>query len=215
MWLLAGAAVVVGFVLWERYHSRDKRLERAILAVPRVTLAATSSAVVRVTGRLVLAGPPLIAPLSGRPCAYYTVTVTSRGKKQEWTVAREVLGQPFILEDASGRALVHLDATSEVTLGLEGETSGNFDDASVVQRAFLERHGESSTTEFGFNRSLSYREGVLEAGELVTVVGVASREADPTPAQAARGYREQPTWMVLRGSATRPLLISDSAALAT
>ncbi len=214
--ILAVIAIIVAAV----YFEKERRIKRAIRAVPKVALADGRTGVVRVAGQLSYAAQPLSAPLSGRACAYYEVRVEewrSNGKSGSWRVLiREVLGQPFLLQDPSGRAFVHLDASSEIVVNKDfQDKSGTFNDAKGHLEAFLARHGQSSTGLLGFNKKLRYLEGVLEAGETVTVVGVASREPDPTPNPQFSGYREQPTWMVVRRGPERGLLVSDDPSLAS
>jgi len=60
-----------------------------------------------------------------------------------------------------------------------------------------------------FTKTLRFDEGVLEAGELVSVSGVGRWEIDPNPRAAGAGYREAPKLLVFIGSAEAPLLVSD------
>ena len=85
----------------------------------------------------------------------------------------------FAVEDGSGRAIVRaLGATLLVDLD-HATQSGTGNDATPELEAFLSAHGESSTALLGFNKSMRYREGVIEPNETVAVVGVARWEDDP------------------------------------
>ena len=69
--ILAVIAIIVAAV----YFEKERRIKRAIRAVPKVALADGRTGVVRVAGQLSYAAQPLSAPLSGRACAYYEVRV--------------------------------------------------------------------------------------------------------------------------------------------
>jgi len=204
-------AVVVLVVSYVRNPVRLLR-ERMIKTERRQIAAVSEGAAARVVGA-VRPGETLTAPLSGRTCVLYEAIVEeqrSNGKTSHWhQVIREVRGVPFAIEDGSGHALV--DPTHAQLLIEKDSTSrsGSFDDATEVEASFLARHGISSKGWF-FNKAMRYREGVLEVGETVAVVGLAVREPDPDGAARMSGYREgPPTRLRLSGSAQAPLAISD------
>jgi hypothetical protein len=87
--------------------------------------------------------------------------------------------------------------------------SGEAQEATSRLEAFLERHGLSSASEIGTRDELIYREGVLEEGELVAVLGTARVEPDPDG--AARSYREVATRVVVDEPDEDPLMLSDTA----
>ncbi|HWN70768.1 MAG TPA: hypothetical protein VNM90_24170, partial [Haliangium sp.] len=77
--------------------------------------------------------------------------------------------------------------------------SGLFQDATPALEQFLARHGRQSQG-WLFNKNLRYREGVIEAGELVAVCGQGRREGAPAPRLA------------LVASPSMPLYVSDDMA---
>jgi len=86
--------------------------------------------------------------------------------------------------------------------------SGTFDDATPAEEAFLNKHARESKN-WIFNKRIRYREGVLEAGEEVAVMGYGSKEPDPE-GTAGAGYRDMPSMRLrISGSANFPPLISD------
>ena len=119
---------------------------------------------------------------------------------------------PFALADESGQARVDTSGPSVLALVHDrtGATGGlsRYPGKHPELGVFLESAGFVPSTLFGFWRPFRYAEGVLEEGEVASVGGACDREVDPT---GDRGdARSPPERLVLRGSDTAPLLISDA-----
>ena len=122
MGLVVVGALVLAFVataanlLWRQPDARIKRQLRKVPSASISTLA--EGAFARVVGNAHLAGEPLIAPLSGRPCAYYSVVVEKsdamRGTQYWVPVISERRAVPFVLGDGTG--YVTVDATDAEAL---------------------------------------------------------------------------------------------------
>ena len=206
-----GLIAVVGFG-W--YFSPANKLKRELRGAKRYSLGELPEQTRgRVVGSAQSIEQTLEAPLTGRACLYYVVTVEqhhSRGRSSYWrTIIREEQGVTFMLADGTGKAIVD-PRSAKVALDVDGRgDSGTFDNPSEREQAFLTKHG---TTGEGwvFNKRLRYREAVIEIGETVAILGAGIREPDPTapPAEAYRG--EQPTRLRMTSSPRFPLLISDS-----
>jgi hypothetical protein len=130
---------------------------------------------VTIVGRIVTA-PPLIAPLTRRPCVYFAahtvrprrrfaarrsivvdlVERALRSEREPWSATKCV---SFVIEDPSG--LADVDPTG-ADITVEPVVQGD-----KVQRA-------------------------LEVGEWIVVTGVARLEPDPDGASRATGYRDAP-----------------------
>jgi hypothetical protein len=189
------------------------RLARQLREAPRVDIGALAEgAPARIIGAVV-ADETLRAPFTGRPCVAYVAEVdeyVSRGKSHRWeSRIHEVRHLPFVVDDGTGRALVD-PGQAKLLVEIDTTTrSGAFDDATEVERAFLDRHGMNSKGWF-FNRRLRYREGVIEPGERVAVLGRGVREPDPDAVASVTGYRDAlPTRVRMSGSPEHPLLVSD------
>src|SRR5262249_46536418 len=141
---------------------------------------------------------PLVAPLSGRPCACYEVVVEELhggGKHRRWRkVIHELVACDFVLRDQTGKAVVRGSGAQLLVHQDANFRSGFFNDSMPHLDAFLARHGRSSRG-WIFNKRIRYNEGVLEANEPVVAYGYARWEPDPTPdpGAPAAGYREGPT----------------------
>lgn len=214
LWL-AIAAVIGGVALAASYFSKERRIKRAIGKVQHMPIRQiTGGGLVRAQG-VVHCLDTLTAPLSGRVCAYFEVIVEEKvttGKSSRWrTVIREIEERDFLIDDGTGRARIEMVAVrAAVTKDLHW-SSGTFTEPTPELERFLQRHGQRGQG-WVFNRTLRYREGAIEPGEMVAVVGHAELELDPEPSTSGAGYRDAPMRPVIRGSATEGLLVSDDPA---
>jgi E3 ubiquitin ligase len=206
---------LVGVALASWLMSPAAKLRRELKRAPRVTLRELrESTRARVVGAAHPLEGTLSAPLTGRACLYYVVIVEQYrprgGGARYWRqILRDELGVPFLLDDGTGRAIVDPRA-AKVALDVDVRSnSGTFNNPSLRENAFLQKHGQSSEG-WIFNKRLRYREAVIEVGETVAILGEGVREPDPdaAPAEAYRG--EQPTRVRMTSSPRYPLIISDS-----
>ncbi len=188
--------VVLGFMGIASYFSEGATTLRAMRAAPQVRIAgAKDGAKVRLVGRVASHGEErLAAPLSGRACVAFRVHVEERvrgRKSSHWrTMLDEREAVDFVLEDKSGRAIVCARG-GKLLIDLDHrQGSGTFHDATPALESYLAQHGQQSTGMLGFNKQLRYREGALEIGETVAVVGVARWEDDPGAASEPVGFRD-------------------------
>jgi hypothetical protein len=217
---LLGALVVV--IVLVRVMAKERRVRRAIARTPRIPIARFPSGTPgRIVGKIA-AGERITTPFTDRACVLYVATVEeertttrlgSPGRLQTWyTIAREVRGVPFAIEDDTGRALVD-PADAQLALERDGAARsgvGLWDGANPAQEAFLARHGVSSKGWLGGDKRLRYREAALMIGETIAVCGVAVRELDPDRARRPTGDRPAPPTRVrLARTPEHALLISD------
>ncbi len=218
--IILAVAGLIAFLFW--WFSADQKARRAMRSTPRRTIREVIEGErARIVGRAHVA-TPVRAPLSGRQCGYWRVVVQeyrSRGRSGSWvTVVDEHEGVDFVVHDDSGKALVK---TAHVHAVLEKDAkygSGMFNSPTPELEAFLDSRGISSKGLL-FNKRMRFREGVVEHGELVAVVGVGRWERDPEEtARAGDGYRtaEMPQRLVVDAMEDgSPLLLSDEASMTT
>lgn len=206
--LVFGVIMLVGW-----YFGQGQRLKRQLRAAkPWLLRELPEDTHGKVVGRARVLRETLAGPLTGRPCVYYIATVEqqrSTGRSTYWkTIITESRGVPFVLEDGTGRAIVD-PSGAQMALDFDGNSkSGTFNDADPNQEAFLQRHGQSSEG-WVFNKSLRYREAMIEVGETISVLGSGVREPDPEASPAGE-YRGAPaTRLRLTSSARFPLIVSD------
>ena len=192
------------------YFSREQKLIRKFSSLPSWLIQeAPPGQEVRIMGLVQSGGEEFVSPFTKRRCVYYEAIVEEQTDGSTWTeILKEVKATTFIVEDKSSRALIKSDNLM-VEAQKDGElTSGFMEDASVHLEEFLARHGQKSEGKI-FNRSLRYREGMLEPGESIAVLGRIRWEHDPDPLQAGQGYRDVPKRAVLEPLAEGQVWVSD------
>lgn len=192
------------------HFSAEQKMIRRFNNTPHVRIQeAAAGQDVRILGNVRVDDQEFISPFTKRRCVYYEAIVEESNDNDSWSViAREVQGASFFVEDSSGRALVKAE-NLKIDAHRDGElTSGFMEDASVHLEEFLARHGQKSEGKY-FNRTLRYREGILEPGEAIAVLGRVRWEADPDPRQAGTGYRDVPKRAVMEPPTEGLVWVSD------
>lgn len=173
--------------------------ERAIVrdAERRPEVAARdlrAGARVKLVGRVIQLAAPLEAPLSLRPCVAYRVRLHGSTDATGAYAAEERTSDFWVCDAAGGLVAVHtrgarLIATPDLELRVDGRRAT---DARAA--AFLARHRARAK-----HHRYVLEEGVLAAGDLVTIVGCARRQLDPAET-VIRSLREPPTKMVFEAT---------------
>jgi hypothetical protein len=173
---LAGILVVALVAAFAVVWGRDGRLKRRIRDVkPTTVAAATPGAPARLSGVIVARGDTLRAPITGRACVYYEARLLvfqpggRHGKLVD--VANEKHWTDFAVRDATGVMWVHMPLAEVAVVRDHNTRSGQFDDPTEIEAAFLARHRQSATKESGRNHSYTYIEGALEVGEEIGLLG--------------------------------------------
>ena len=163
----------------------------------------------KITGRVRPFDKRLLeAPVSGRLCVYYDVSIDAlAGESMLRVLATEQDGMTFVLEDDGHHAVVD-PSHAQMSTGIDCVVMTDLTAPNERQRALLARHGLIGKRIL-FADQLRLRESILEADEVVTIVGCGVREPDPD-APPASGYRQdRRTRVRLTGTARHPLIISD------
>lgn len=207
--MVAVPLVLVGSYV-ARYFKLDARLERALRAEGSVPIdSLKAKQIAKVSGRIREFEELIEGPLTGRACVFYWVLV-EEGARNHWrTVVNDFQAVDFLLEDESGVARVTPDGAKALLVMDAHFRSKTFKDATPELEAYLSRFGERSTNLLGFNRSIRYREAVLELDEEVAVLGAVRMERDPDPTRTKGGYRSRPERPVLHSPEGASLLVSD------
>lgn len=145
-----------------------------------------------VRGRVLAADELLSAPLSGRACVCYELSVNCAYAATE-KLGRLVCATDFLLSDGSGTARVVADGITSLALP---DDYIEYDKAAPLAapiRNRLEELGVIRRTDTEY-RVLTIWERILAPGEEAELRGVVGTERDPDPAAVtqAHGYRDAP-----------------------
>ena len=169
--LLCNAALI--FVL---FFTNNARIRRKLLKTPVTKLSEfKSGAAGKIKGKVEIIGDPIIAPLSQRKCAYYHVVIKQRKRNANGTywktiIEKEVSGT-FVIKDGNDYAYIESGKIESYIILDKVYNSGLGKDAHPVLEAYLKSHGYNTQGTFGLNNRISYKEGILEKGEVITVLG--------------------------------------------
>ncbi len=169
--LVIGVIVFISF-----YYSKKAIIVRKLKkAAGKKISDFISGDIAKVVGKVEYAGEPLTAPLSGRKCAHYYVLVeeqVSTGKSSHWkAIIEEELAGSFVIRD--GRYCAHINRQNIKSYLVEDRqfASGFGNDATPELERYLNAHGQKSEGTFGWNKTIRYKEGILEEGELIAAIG--------------------------------------------
>lgn len=176
--IITGAIVLaIGVIIFLALYFNKKAVIKRKLkkAIGKKISDFISGDIAKVVGKVEFAGDPLIAPLSGRRCAYYYVLVeqqVSSGKSTHWeTVIEEEVAGKFVIRD--GRHIAHVNCMNVKSVLVEDKqySSRIGQDATPELEKYLNDHNKKSEGVFGWNKTMRYKEGVLEEGELIAALG--------------------------------------------
>src|SRR5262245_22396534 len=170
--LVAVFALATGpWLFWKGF--RALRVLRLIEDTPTARIRSMAMGLVEVRGT-VSARSAVTAPFSGRPCAYWQVDGSVRGRsRNSWTVVhRNASGHPFFLSDETGVAMVYPQgADCRLRFGTDEECFGLMPPSPYAE--YLAKH-HSIVTQVMRVGMMRFRERTLEEGQEVYVLGTAT-----------------------------------------
>lgn len=174
--VIAVALVVIAVIFFSCYYSKKAIVKRKLKkAIDKHISTFLNGDIAKIVGKVEIIGNPLIAPLSGRKCAYYYVLVEQRvsnGKSTYWkTIIEEEVSGSFLVKDGRYCAQINTQKVKSYIVQDKMYTSGFMEDATEVLEKYLRAHNQKSECFLGFNKSLRYKEGVLEQGEMIAAMG--------------------------------------------
>jgi hypothetical protein len=155
---------------------RTLRIRQLIQNTPTARIRSMAMGLVEVYGS-VSPRSQVVAPFSGRPCAYWELDVSVRGRRRgSWSVVhRDASGHPLYLRDTTGVALLYPHgATCKINFGVEEECSGLML-PELYSQYLSQQHVGMGLWRLG---QLRFRERVLEEGQRVYVLGTATPRAN-------------------------------------
>ncbi|WP_066632274.1 hypothetical protein [Labilibacter marinus] len=129
----------------------------------------------KIVGKVELVDKALIAPLSNRECAHYHITVEqkkSSGKNSHWsTIIDESQTCNYVIREGEHYAFINSSHMKSYIVKDRDYSSGTFNDATEELEKYLNSKGHESENFLGLNKSIRYKEGILESNEEIAVLG--------------------------------------------
>ncbi len=210
-WFAAvGGAALYALISQVSDHQREGlgRIRRTPRATARDLRAGKP---VRLRGRVeVDEGTALLrAPISGRECVGWRVTVTQSPGRGSSTILDTHEGTAFWVRDPTGRTLVRgrTIVWPEMT---EVARVGHFDAPDERFEQFLQQY-QQSLKGILFTRRTTFEEGVLVPGDQVAVAGLGALDRSLPSEVHEGGYREEPGCPVVEPFAEGFVVVSNRA----
>ncbi|RZS99070.1 hypothetical protein [Aquimarina brevivitae] len=182
------ALFVATIILLINYFSTKNRIRRKLKKIkPTAILSCKENQYVKIIGKAHNLKPALISPLSKKPCVYYQVEVERRrssGDSNTWhTIIKDEQFIDFSIDSKGQKAIVAAkvpENAKKVYLTKDfKKSSGTFNDAPDYIENYLKTFEKSSQGFLGLNHDMRYREGIIEIGEEIAVLGIAKfRESE-------------------------------------
>jgi hypothetical protein len=167
---------VLAFIIYKWYNSEKVVIKRKFKKTQHKKIAEFSDGdVAKFTGIIESIDEPLISPLSHRKCTYYSVHIeqkVSSGKSSHWkTLIIKSSSTKFIIRGENACAYINGGRQKKHIVMDRKFSSGFMDDPELHLADYLKAHGHSSENFMGMNKTIRYKEGVLELGEKIAVLG--------------------------------------------
>jgi hypothetical protein len=198
--------IVVGI-----YFSDKNRILRQLKKIRRKAIGSVrENEYVKIVGKAKHAGEPLIAPLSKRKCVYYHVVVEKKNGKHWRTIIDDKQFEDFFINTGTEDAILNLrvqrDDTKRIHLVTDhNASSGAFNSADEDLERYLKLKGQESKGVFGFNKTIKYKESIIELNEEIAVMGIGKWKTIDKPVD---GYSSSRI-LTLTGTKEQKLLVTD------
>ncbi|WP_046757877.1 hypothetical protein [Kordia jejudonensis] len=207
--IIIGVAVLIFTGI---YFSDKYRILRELKKVRRKQIgSARENEYVKIVGKAKHAGQPLIAPLSKRECVYYDVKIEEKRGKHWRTIVDDVRYYDFFISTGTEHAIVHIQKqvpnSKRIYLVTDhSSSSGTFKKTTPEIERYLASHGKKSTGFLGMNRTLRYKESIIELDEEIAVMGIGKWKTVDIPSD---GYSDSRI-LTLTGTKEQKLLVTDA-----
>ena len=169
--------IVIGIIfLYNYFFSKKSKIKRKLKKAEFKSIGDfKDTEIAKIVGNVVFIDQPLIAPLSNRACSYYYILVekkVSSGKNSHWkTIIEEEVSSKFLIKDGESYAFINDNKIECHIVQDKSFSSGFFNDATENLEKYLKSKGYESEGLLGFNKTLRYKEGILESDEKIAVFG--------------------------------------------
>lgn len=131
--------------------------------------------IAKIVGNVEFIDEPLISPLSNRKCSYYYIHIeqqVSSGKNSRWkTIIEKEVSSKFLIREGTNFAFINDNNLKCYIVQDRSFSSGVFNDATENLEKYLNSQGHESEGFLGFNKTIRYKEGILESEEKIAVFG--------------------------------------------
>lgn len=202
--------IMLGVFAYKYFFNQKNILKRKLKKMELKRLSSVQNQqLCKFKGKIQYLEGPTYSPLSERHCAFFRVEVKERrsnGKSSSWhTIIEEQYGDYFLVTDGEAMALIDGNKIKCVIDFDRNYSSGTFNDATTDLENFLRSRGHSSENFLGLNKALRYKEGVLEEGEEVVVLG----QGQWQDASEYQIHNAPEKILVMNSSLESPVYISD------
>ncbi|MDC3132672.1 hypothetical protein OA501_00465 [Flavobacteriaceae bacterium] len=158
------------------FFSKKAIIKRKLRRAPlKSILSFRNGDLAKIVGSVELVDPPLKSPLSQRSCCYFHVVVEQHvksGKNHRWKKVIDIEKyNKYVLNQEGSYAYVNTEKLKSYLVQDKNYSSGIFNQPDKNLLKFLKEHGYDSKGFLGINKRYRYKEGVLEKGEKVAVLG--------------------------------------------
>lgn len=170
------AFIIIVIVVLTFYFSKKAVIKRKLKKAEQKRIADFRDGdIAKIVGEVEFVDKPLMAPLSNRECSCYYVHIEQKvtsGKNSHWkTLIEEEVACKFLIKDGSQYAFINDDNIKSYIVQDRNYSSGFLNDASNHLEQYLNSKGYESEGFLGLNKTLRYKEGILEKGEEIAVLG--------------------------------------------
>ena len=207
---LAVFAVIGIVAAFSYYFSKKNRILRELKKSPSKPInTVKDKEYVRLHGTVEAINDPLIAPLSKRPCVYYHIIVERKGDKNWHTVINDFKCSPFYLVSGGEKAKIRAHDKRALLFHLvvdHNTRSGWSTQPTRAMTQYLKSQDyDGQTWLFKSNKTLRYKEAILEVGEDVVVKGNAEWKRLDQPIEGFNFSR----LLQLSGNYRQRLIVTD------
>ena len=178
------ALAIIGAIIYSIFFKPGAIVNRKLGKIEKKRISdCQTNDYVKVEGQIKYVGNPILAPFSGRPCAYYYVIVEERlgysnsrvngkSKLHRWhTIKEESYGTNLFIKDGNSYAFIETEMIKSNVIVDKTYLSSTVGNPMEQLEKYLEKHGITGINQFGPNQSIRYKEGILVEGDTVTVAG--------------------------------------------
>lgn len=169
-------ALVFLIIILSYFFSKKAKVKRKLKKANSKKISAFRDGdIAKLVGRVELVDEPLFAPLSDRKCSYYHIQIEqkkSSGKSSHWkTIIEEENRCRYLIKEGQHYAFINDSKLKSYIVQDKSYSSGFMNDAPQKLVNYLRDHGVDSEGFLGMNKTLKYKEAILEVDEQVAVFG--------------------------------------------